>query len=131
MPRELLAAAPYLIGLRREAAFTRELLERSWGRSWGLFMTAPADLETVRRHLRHFLKVKDEQGRRLYFRFYDPRVMRVYLPTCNVDELRLLFGPLEAWFVEGPEGATLLRYTLGPRDALLAEPLDVPGPRPS
>jgi hypothetical protein len=124
--RELLAAAPYLVALRRDATFTRELLERAWGRSWGLFLAAPTDLETVRRHLRHFLKVKDARGRRLYFRFYDPRVMRVYLPTCNEDELRLLFGPLEAWLMEGPEGATLLRYTLGPRDALIEEPLDVP-----
>lgn len=124
--RELLEVAPYLVLLRRDATFTRELLARCWGRSWGLFLAAPVELEAVRRHLRHFLKVKDERGRHLYFRFYDPRVMRVYLPTCNTDELRLLFGPLEAWLVEGPEGATLLRYTLGPRDALIEDPVHVP-----
>jgi hypothetical protein len=126
VPRELLAVAPYLVPLRRDSPFTRQLLERAWGNSWGLFVTAPEDLETVRRHLRHFLKVKDEQGRRLYFRYYDPRVMRVYLPTCNEDEHELIFGPLQAWLMEGPEGATLLRYSVGSRGKLLEEQWDGP-----
>jgi hypothetical protein len=37
------------------------------------------------RRRRRFLRVKDEDG--LVFRFYDPRVMRVYLPTCAAGEL--------------------------------------------
>ncbi|MCY1073333.1 DUF4123 domain-containing protein [Archangium lansingense] len=121
VPRELLEVAPYLVPLRRDAPFTQELLERAWGRAWGLFLVSSADLVTVRRHLRHFLKVKDEQGRRLYFRYYDPRVMRVYLPTCNEHERRFIFGPLHSWVMEGSEGATLLRYGLGPENELIEQ----------
>ncbi|MBU8898347.1 DUF4123 domain-containing protein [Corallococcus sp. M34] len=113
VPRELLDVAPYLVPLQRESPFTRELLERAWGQSWGLFLMTSEDVPTVRRHLRRFLKVKDEQGRRLYFRYYDPRVMRVYLPTCNEDEREFIFGPLQAWSMEGPGGTALLRYSLG------------------
>ncbi|HYO71213.1 MAG TPA: DUF4123 domain-containing protein [Archangium sp.] len=128
VPRELLEVAPYLVPLRRELPFTRELLERAWGRAWGLFLTTSADMVTVRRHLRHFLKVKDEQGRRLYFRYYDPRVMRAYLPTCNEDERQFIFGPLHAWIMESPEDATLLRYRLGPANELIEQRYAVSNP---
>ncbi len=125
VPRALLAVAPYLVPLERESPFTRELLERAWGRSWGLFLTTSAGASTVRRHLRHFLKVKDEQGKRLYFRFYDPRVMRVYLPTCNTYEFQVLFGPLDSWIMEGAEGATLLRHQIQPTGELALQELDL------
>ncbi|MBJ6761807.1 DUF4123 domain-containing protein [Myxococcaceae bacterium JPH2] len=121
VPRELLEVAPYLVPLQRESPFTRELLERAWGNSWGLFLMTSEDLPTVRRHLRRFLKVKDEQGRRLYFRYYDPRVMRVYLPTCNEDERQFVFGPLHAWGMESQEGTALLRYSLGDNSEMHAQ----------
>lgn len=121
VPQELMEVAPYLVHLNRRAASTRELLENAWGNAWGLFVACSEDPERVRRHLRRFLMVQDEQGRRLYFRYYDPRVMRIYLPTCTKDELRFIFGPLNAWAMEGAEGATLLRYQLGPEGELLEQ----------
>ena len=42
----------------------------------------------------------DEDGAVFYFRFYDPRVMRLYLPTCLEKELRTVFGPVRAFFIE-------------------------------
>ena len=35
-----------------------------------------------------------------YFRYYDPRVLRVYLPTCNARELQTVFGPVLRYLVE-------------------------------
>jgi hypothetical protein len=116
VPRELLAVAPYLVHLRRDADATRELLERAWGQSWGIFATTSASLGELRRHFRKFLQVEDASGRRLYFRYYDPRVLRVYLPTCNLRELRTLFGPVSHYFAESPRGEALLDFTLGPED---------------
>ena len=46
-------------------------------------------------------------GERVYFRFYDPRVLRVYLPTCSSSELKGVFGPVGRFVVEGPEGQAL------------------------
>jgi hypothetical protein len=45
-----------------------------------------------------------------FFRYYDPRVMRIYLPTCNAGELRTLFGPVGLYVMEGEDPTTLLRY---------------------
>ena len=53
-----------------------------------------ATLEELRRHFRKFLKVEDPKGKSLIFRYYDPRVLRVYLPTCNAMELQTVFGPV-------------------------------------
>ncbi|MBZ4417710.1 DUF4123 domain-containing protein [Myxococcus sp. RHSTA-1-4] len=114
VPRELLAVAPYLVQLSRDADNTRELLERAWGQSWGIFAAASASLGELRRHFRKFLQVEDESGRRLYFRYYDPRVLRVYLPTCNLRELRTFFGPVSRFLAESPRGESLLEYALGP-----------------
>src|SRR5579872_6262516 len=60
IPRELAEAAPYVVRLWRDHPFTEELIEAGWGRSWGVFATAAADVETVRRHFRRFLRVKRE-----------------------------------------------------------------------
>lgn len=100
LPKELADVAPYLVKLRRDHRFTEQLLESGWGRSWGIFVRAPVDFEAVRRHFRRFLRVADEAGKTLLFRYYDPRVLRVYLPTCTAAELDMLFGPLSAYFAE-------------------------------
>ena len=97
---DLAAAAPYLAALDRRSEETAALLSRAWGRSWGVLLAAPTDPETLRRHLRRFLRVQDPRGKTVYFRYYDPRVLRVYLPTCDVDELRVFFGPIARILVE-------------------------------
>lgn len=114
VPAPLREAAPYLVHLQRGSAFPAELIERSWGKSWGVFLATTADFATVRRHLRTLLLVQSEQGKQLYFRYYDPRVLRGYLPTCNTQELRLFFGPIQHYFAEGVEGRTLKQYSPHP-----------------
>jgi hypothetical protein len=109
---ELSEVAPYLVRLEADAPFTRWLLEQGWGRSFGIFAWARADMETLRRHFRRLLQVKDERGRRLYFRYYDPRVLRSYLPSCTALELREVVGPLRRLFAESREG-DLMSYEPG------------------
>jgi hypothetical protein len=111
---DLSLAAPYLVQLDAGAAFTRWLLAEGWRKSFGIFAWTRADIETMRRHCRRLLQIKDEDGRRLFFRYYDPRVLRVFLPTCTVAELREVFGPVERLVAEGAEGQ-LIAYESGGR----------------
>lgn len=104
LPQELLETAPYLIRLQRHAAFTHALLERGWGESWGIFATTTAGFDELRHHFRKLHRVQDEHGRRLIFRWYDPRVLRIYLPTCTPAELRTLFGPVRHYLMEDADG---------------------------
>lgn len=107
---ELAAAAPHLVELGRRSSFTRDLLRLGWGKSFGIFLAAPASLETLRRHFRRFLRVADERGQTLYFRYYDPRVLRPYLPTCDAGELATVFGPVTRYMVEDADPSQILEY---------------------
>ncbi len=107
----LKAAAPYLVLLRKDHPFTPWLIEQAWGNSWGIFLQSSADLEKMRRHFRRFLNVKDHRGKILYFRYYDPRVLRVFLPTCDYDQLHTMFSPISHYFVESEDPSILIEYT--------------------
>ncbi len=111
LPRELAEAAPYLVRLSRKTLYAREVLTEAWGNSWGIFFSTSAPLEKLRNHFRSFLRVRDEEGRRLVFRYYDPRVFREYLPTCTIAELNAVFGPVDKFFVEARDTDTVLDYT--------------------
>jgi hypothetical protein len=56
--------------------------------------------------------VYDPQGKPLYFRYYDPRVFRIYLPTCNESELKIVFGPVNSFYVEWEDPNWLIHYVL-------------------
>jgi hypothetical protein len=112
IPFALQRVAPYLVELSRDAPFTQSLVERGWGNSWGIFLRSDRGMMEVRRHLRHFLRVKDESGRRLLFRWYDPRVLRIYLPTCYPEEVRTFFGPIEMFAMEAQEPGALLQFSV-------------------
>jgi len=103
-------AAPYLVQLEYQDRNTRRILERGWGNSWGILLKCDLRLDKLRRHLRQFLVVQDPQGRRVVFRYYDPRVLRVYLPTCFGEELRSVFGPVELFWTEGQIPEEMLEF---------------------
>jgi hypothetical protein len=108
---ELERCAPHLVQLDYEdTRLTQRLLEDAWGKSWGIFLRCDASLEKLRRHLRRFLVVLDPRGRRLVFRYYDPRVLRVYLPTCVAEELDEVFGPIDSFWTEAPDPASMLAF---------------------
>jgi Domain of unknown function (DUF4123) len=99
--------APYLVALHPLAEFTMELLREGWGNSWGVFLNAAVSLDRLQAHFRRFVLVQLPDGRNVYFRFYDPRVLRAYLPTCNEEERRTFFGPVQRYVIESEEGEPL------------------------
>ena len=121
---ELAQAAPYLAQLDAQSPFAELFLSQGLGKHWGILALSSADLRTLRMHFRQLLSVWDPDGKPLFFRYYDPRVLRIYLPTCNSGELRTLFGPVSAYYLEAETAGKLLRFTLGP-DGLGQQQLDV------
>lgn len=99
--------APYIVELDREGALLDDLVLEGWGRHWGVYISAPPahDLEAVRRHLRHFLMVELPGGQRGYFRFYDPRVLAAFVPTCTRAEQQQFLGELEFHVVDAHDRA--------------------------
>jgi hypothetical protein len=108
------AVAPYLVKLEYDHPFAKLICEQGWGKHWGIFVLPPAevDIRTLRNHFRKILMVYDPEGKLIYFRYYDPRVLRVYLPTCNGEELGLVFGPVGSIITEDKDVSALLRFCL-------------------
>jgi pSer/pThr/pTyr-binding forkhead associated (FHA) protein len=108
--QELAPFGPWLVQLPYGAAALGELVRDGWGKSWGVYLTCDLGMAEVRRHLRKFLVAKLPDGRQVFFRYYDPRVLRTYLPTCMPDEMASFFGPIRRYFVEGPDGTEVLEF---------------------
>ncbi len=112
IPQVLTQAAPHIVRLAALSTYTRWYLEEGWGKHWGIFLQSQANLMALRTHFQRLLLVKDEAGRKFNFRYFDPRVLRSYLPTCEANELRMVFGPVVRFFVESEKGDELLAYGL-------------------
>jgi pSer/pThr/pTyr-binding forkhead associated (FHA) protein len=107
---ELANWAPYVVRLPAHSRLLEALARESWGKCWGVYFTSARSLAEVRKHFRHFLMAKLADGRDVYFRFYDPRVLRVYLASCDAAETTQFFGPIGSYLMEAKEPATLLRF---------------------
>jgi hypothetical protein len=96
------------------------VIDNGWGNSWGVFLRTETSIRELRRHLRGFLRVRDEAGRRMIFRYYDPRVLRAYLPTCWPEELETVFGPVESYLMEALGGSEMQIFRRQ-RDGVVAD----------
>ena len=112
---DMAAVAPYLVLLEPAAAFTDWVLSQGWGQHWGIFAVSDVDIRELCRHFRRFLIIYGSDGKPLLFRYYDPRVLRLYLPTCNAEELATVFGPVRSYILEeeNPQMALQVRVASG------------------
>ena len=83
------------------------------GDNGGILLLSSAWPKAIYSHLRSIFKVYDETGAMFYFRFYDPRVLRTYLPTCTAKEGRQFFGPIRSILVEGEEAGIMQHFRNG------------------
>lgn len=110
---ELAQTAPYLVQLQPETELVDWVLS-GIGHHWGIFAISKVNIREMRKHFRHFLMVNDPDNNPMYFRYYDPRVLMSYLPTCNQEELKQIFGPVEQYFIESEDGQTLEAFFNSP-----------------
>lgn len=112
---DLAAVAPYLFTHRQESEFGKWFVEKCWGDACGVLVSSKLSFEEAYKHFRKFLLVKTEDGEELYFRFYDPRVLRIFLPTCDKEQILEFFGPIDYFITEGEtkEDAILFKQKNG------------------
>ena len=112
---EIRSVAPYLVQLDPDDRGVHEFLNHAWGNSWGVLFKSADHRNTLRTHLRRLLVARDPAGRRLIFRYYDPRVLRTYLLACTQNDLNTFFGPIDRFFIEDEQPSWLLDYSIGDR----------------
>ena len=83
-----------------------------------------AQLRRRRTQLRRISIVRnDTTGERMYFRFYDPQMLRLFLPTCTPRQKEQIFGEIEVFLVAGRDGEPMRLTARG-----APEPLTVHAP---
>ena len=106
--------APYLVQVEEPTL--------DWIRSslpdvpWGVLVVSKFDLLVLRAHFQRFLLVELPDGEHWFFRYYDPRILPIYLQNCDERELDIFFGPARAFGVMEPEAKVRVLYTPGKRD---------------
>jgi len=104
--------APYLVRLDPESDFAQWVVGTGWGHHWGTFVTSRQGFINLRNHLRALTLIYKRNGTPLYFRYYDPRVLRIFLPTCSAAQLKQMFGPVDAFLAENEAGDAVAIYRL-------------------
>ncbi len=90
----ILVRAPWIMKLEPGEELMEWFIEEGWGRNWGVVAQVPAgtEFEEVVRHFRQFVQVKLPDQKIVFFRYFDPRVLRLFLPTCDAPQLQSLFA---------------------------------------
>ncbi len=106
--------APYLVYLPPDGELLRWMVAQGWGKAWGIFLTSDHPPDVVWHQLRRSLMVGMEgEAEPVYFRFYDPRVLRAFWGIADIEQRGELAGPITAFLMEDEEPDTLLRLLPG------------------
>ena len=103
--------APHLVCIPKDSLYLGLWTEK-WGSCAGILLITREQPEVLYRHLRSIYVVCDEEENEYFFRYFDPRVLRVYLPTCTREEARELFGPIRCILVEAEMPGNVLCCSL-------------------
>jgi hypothetical protein len=109
MVDELAATAPYLLKLDPDKMSVESIVRERMGKSQMIIFESPAPIEKLLDHCSSMLKAMDEDGKVINFRYYDPRILRVYLPTCTDEESYIFFGDIDTVWADG-EGEVILEF---------------------
>lgn len=124
----LTEVAPYMVRIDPQSGYL-DLWSEHLGRSAGILLLTPAEPDELRRHLRQIFIVTDEENKEYFFRYYDPRVLRPFLPTCTAAEAAEFFGSIRHIFAESAKSGNILRCEAKMNGAsMVEEALSAPQP---
>ena len=90
----------FLVECRNDSPLFQWMTGKAWGDNCCIFFTSKASFDELFIHFQKFNRVYLEGDDVVLFRYYDPRVFRNYLPTCNGKEIDLFFGEIKSFFAE-------------------------------
>ncbi len=107
----LAEVAPYLMALAgAETAPARRFLDEGWGKARYILLCTTVAFDDLRLHLRKLTFAQMPDGAAVLFRFYDPRVTRIFLPTCDRTQLARFFGPVTRIITEAADPSQALWF---------------------
>lgn len=105
------SVGPWLFSYPKPSLFADWHLANFGNQHWGILIQSSLDFKSIYKHLKKFLLVKTEDGKKLYFRFYDPRVLPTFLETADESQIKLFFGSIDKFIIE-KEDREITEYQL-------------------
>ncbi len=85
------AVAPFLVKIKQMDEFMRWCVQEGVHRNWMIFFTSKIHhVSDLRLHLKRFSIAQGPEGKQYFFRFYDPRVLPVFLMSSETDRGEML-----------------------------------------
>jgi hypothetical protein len=103
IPEVVRRTSPHLIAMPPKSPILTWWRADGLGKAWGIAGEAAVSTEQLMAHLRTLLRARLPNGELLLFRFWDPRVLPLYLSSCDSVALADFMGPIERFFVEKTE----------------------------
>ncbi len=125
MVEELAATAPYLVKLDPENMDVKSLVSGNIGKNQIIVFESEAPMLEIADHFSSMLRAMDENGKVINFRYYDPRILTVYLPTCTDEETYIFFGDIDTIWVEG-EDEEILEYAKDWKERIVEQETEEP-----
>ena len=119
-------AAPYMVPVQHAERLMNEWRARGRGRNWGVFVRADIPIPRLLQRLRILNLATLPDGRTVLFRWWDPRVLRVFLPTCSGEQLAPFFDGPQAFLCEAETGEALLGFRRDASGGLVTAPSAFP-----
>jgi len=95
---KLWSVAPYLVDISSSETFIEKmnlLIEKDPMERRVMWLSAPINIDTLRKHLRYFLKMRKEDRSYIYFRFYDPYIVNSVFPNLSNDQSSEFFEKID------------------------------------
>ncbi len=119
--------SPFVVELAPSDPLSKLWRSEGWGEAWGILLSSSAGLPAVRRRLRHFTQARLPDGSGpMLFRFWDPRVLRTYMPLIEPSAIQAWFQDIDRYILETEDGSGSIRFSL--RNGALTSSR---GPRPA
>ena len=116
--------APWLVETRRHQPVAAWYAGEGHGQNWGIIIHSTLEPARLKTRLKRFLRVEDEAGEELFFKFYRPRNLNAILPDFDDDQRASFFHGIDAILAEDRGNPDGLRRHLpdGPTEG---EPVDL------
>jgi pSer/pThr/pTyr-binding forkhead associated (FHA) protein len=115
-PGDQIAPTVYLVHVPTTSPLLPALIQEGWGKHWIVFFTCQHPFLEIRKHLRQYLCLQTDEGARVFYRFYDPRILQLLLPECGQNEMAQLFGPIQCFLMEDAfDSGKLLEFSVSPQ----------------
>lgn len=95
-PRALLHVGPWLVRLSKAPEIASALSQYDRHVAWGYYVHSTFDILSLRKSLRYFNLAQIPPDRKeVLFRYWDPRVMRLFLEVASQHQRQRLFELIE------------------------------------